>query len=148
MRISRIFSLSVLAGAMLTLFVPVEAQCNPGLHAGIIAQIVPLKPGYSMPAHVVLSFLLLNDSDSLADTGQHSWKIMIDGVPLPNPKVTGGILVPPGPLQPGEHREWGITFPLSDYFPHPGEYRVSWRGERFQSPTITIKISDNDVAAR
>jgi len=133
---------------MLTLFIPAEAQCNPGLHAGIVAQIVPLKPGYSEPAHVALSFLLLNDSDTPADIEAGSWKIIVDGVELPNPQVTGGALVPPGPLPPGQHREWSIGLPMTRHFAHAGEYRVSWRGERFQSPTIIIKISGENVAAR
>src|SRR6266849_4275730 len=43
--------------------VPANAQCA-GLHAGITAQLVQLKPGYTEPAHIQLIFLLINDSDS------------------------------------------------------------------------------------
>jgi len=44
-------------GAMLTRPNPVEAQCNPGLHAGIRVQIVSAKRVYSDPAHAHLSFV-------------------------------------------------------------------------------------------
>jgi hypothetical protein len=147
MRMSHVCGLGILAGAMLTLIVPVKAQCNPALHAGIRAQIVPIKDGYSQPAHV-----LFNDSDSAVDVAANSWKIVVDGVELSE----SGWIFGNGPmpatgwtqLQPGQHYELGKALPIAKYFTHPGEYRVSWRGERFQSPTITVKVSDKDFAAQ
>jgi len=147
-------SLGVLTGVLLTVFVatfvPAHAQCRPGLHAGIRAQIVPLKGGYTEPAHVQLSFLLLNDSESLVDVVASSWKIVVDGVELPDSGFIFGNGIAPGggwkTLRPGEHYSLGRSLPLDKYFTHRGEHRVSWRGEGFQSPTITVQITADPVA--
>src|SRR6185437_11917035 len=60
---------------------PVHSQCA-GLHAAITAQFVPIKSGYTQPAHVQLVFMLINDSDAAVDVKAGSWKIVIDGVDL------------------------------------------------------------------
>lgn len=141
---SRFGSLGMLTGVILTVCIatcaPAHAQCRPGLHAGIRAQIVH---GYTESAHVHLSFLLLNDSQSPIDVVANSWKIVVDGVEVPwifgGPTPVGGYTT----LHPGEHYELGKSLPPDKYFTRPGKYRVSWRGEGFQSPTITVTISDN-----
>src|SRR3954468_22024758 len=61
--------------------IPALSQCA-GLHGGITAQLVQLKPGYTEPAHVQLTFLLINDSDSPLDVAAASWKVVVDGVEL------------------------------------------------------------------
>jgi hypothetical protein len=50
------------------------------------------------------------------------------------------------PLSPGEHYELGKALSLDAYFPKPGEYRIAWKGSKFQSPTITLKLSEKDFA--
>src|SRR6266478_9940544 len=121
--------------------VPANAQCA-GLHAGITAQLVQLKPGYTEPAHIQLIFLLINDSDSPLDVDAASWKIVVDGVELSD----SGWIFGNGPmptdgwnsLQPGQYYELGKALPVDKYFPHAGEHKVSWRGQGFRSATITV----------
>jgi len=33
------------------------------------------------------------------------------------------------------------ALPISEYFPSNGQYKVSWKGAAFQSPTITVTIT-------
>jgi hypothetical protein len=125
----------------------IQAQCT-GLHAGITAQILSLKPGYaySDPEHVLLAFLVVNDSDSVRNVAVGSWKIVINGTELPDsqwifdngPEPVGGW----NELSPGESYRFSKTLPVSTYFKKPGEYRVSWKAEGFQSPAILIRIPD------
>jgi hypothetical protein len=130
----------------LAISVAVHAQCA-GLHAGITAQFVQVKPGYTEPAHVQMAFLLINDSDSAVDVKAGSWKIVIDGLELQDsdlifgngPMPTGGWTT----LEAGQYYELGKALPTSKYFPEAGEHKVSWRGDGFRSSTITIKVSSH-----
>jgi hypothetical protein len=55
------------------------SRCDcTGLHAGITAE---LTKGYSEPS-VMLSFILLNDSQKKLMATPESWKIVIDGKEL------------------------------------------------------------------
>jgi hypothetical protein len=64
LRIGRFAALiAVTLTTCLAVSVLTHAQCA-GLHAGITAQLVQVKPGFTEPAHVRLVFLLINDSDS------------------------------------------------------------------------------------
>lgn len=130
----------------LAISVPAHAQCA-GLHAGITAQFVQAKPGYTEPAHVQLVFLLINDSDSAIAVKAGSWRIVIDGVELQEsdwlfgngPMPTGGWTI----LQGGQYYELGKALPTDKYFPYPGEHKVSWRGEGFRSSTISIRVPEH-----
>jgi len=145
----RIGHFSALLAVRFTIFVaisiPALSQCA-GLHGGITAQLVQLKPGYTEPAHVQLTFLLINDSDSPLDVAAASWKIVVDGVELADsdwifgngPMLTDGWK----PLQPGQYYELGKVLPVDKYFRRSGEHKVSWKGKDFQSATITVKISN------
>lgn len=123
--------------------IPAEAQCD-GLHAGITAQFVRLKPGYTEPAHVQLVFLLINDSEAALDVRPGSWKIVVDGIELKDSDfILGNGPVPTGgwiPLQPGAYYELGKTLPANQYFGKPGKHTVAWKGEGFHSSTITIDV--------
>jgi hypothetical protein len=54
----------------------------------------------------------------------------------------------PGPvggwneLSPGQNYQFAKALPVSVYFKKPGEYRVSWKADGFQSPTILVRIPD------
>jgi hypothetical protein len=121
----------------------IMAQCT-GLHAGITAQLVPLKAGYSAPEHVLLAFLIVNDSDSKRNVAAGSWKLIINGTELPDtgmlfgngPRPVGGY----SELGPGENYQFGIELPVSDYFKVAGEYRISWKAEGFESSTVSVRI--------
>jgi len=126
--------------------VPVHSQCA-GLHAGITAQFVPIKPGFTAPAHVQLALVLINDSNDAFDVKAGSWKILIDGVELQDsdsifgngPTPTGGWTI----LQAGQYYELGKALPVSKYFQKAGEHKVSWKGNGFRSSTITVKVPNN-----
>jgi hypothetical protein len=128
----------------LAISVAVHAQCA-GLHAGITAQSVQVKPGSTEPADVQIEFLLINDSDSPVDVKAGSWKIVIDGVELQEsdwifengPMPAGGWTT----LEAGQHYEFGKALPTSKYFLEPGEHKVSWRGDGFRSSTIAVRVS-------
>jgi len=139
-----ICTVALLAGLFCSACAPLfKAQCA-GLHAGITAQLVPLKAGYSDPEHVLLAFLIVNDSDSVRNVAAGSWKLIINGAELPDSGMIFGN--GPGPvggwneLNPGENYQFGKGLPVSTYFKKPGEYRISWRAQGFQSSTVSIRI--------
>jgi len=113
-----------------------------GLHAGIRAQIMP--PATETPS-VMLSFILLNDSDAPVDVKPGSWKIVVDGTQLKDsghifgngPMPEGGYRI----LMPGESYEFGSALPIVQYFLPNGQHKVSWRGTGFESPTISVTIT-------
>ncbi len=121
----------------------INARCA-GLHAGITAQLVPLKAGYSDPEHLLLAFLIVNDSDSVRNVAARSWNLIVNGTELPDSGIIfGNGLGPVGgwnELNPGENYQFAKTLPVSVYFKKPGEYRVSWKADGFQSPTILVGI--------
>jgi hypothetical protein len=57
-----------------------QGNCT-GLHAGITAQLTQATQGYSEPS-VMVTFHLLNDSETAQATAPESWKIVIDGKEL------------------------------------------------------------------
>lgn len=111
-----------------------------GLHAGITAE---LTQGYSDPS-VMIGFVLLNDSESIQNTAPESWQIVIDGKVLKDsgwilgngPEPVGGY----GKLGVGAKYDFGKALPIAQYFPEKREYKVSWKGKYFQSPTVTVRI--------
>jgi hypothetical protein len=117
----------------------VRANCL-GLHAGITAQ---LTEGYSDPS-VMVSFHLLNDSETTQDSAPASWQIVIDGKELKDsgwifgngPGPVGGY----GKLAAGGTFDFGKALPIAKYFPEMQEHRISWKGQYFQSPTVTVTI--------
>jgi hypothetical protein len=122
----------------------IMAQCAC-LHAGITAQLVSLKPGYSDPEHVLLALLIVNDSDSTRNVSVGSWKLIVSGNELPDSDMIFGIgLAPAGgwsELNPGENCQFSKALQVSTYFKKPGVYRISRKAEGFRSPTITIRIA-------
>jgi hypothetical protein len=128
------FAFSIAPGAQ-----SVPGGCR-GLHADITAQ---LTRGYSAPS-VQVAFLLLNDSDTTLNPEPESWRLVIDDKPLEDsgilfgngPAPTGGY----GSLGSGRTFQFGKALPILQYFPEQREYRLSWRGKHFQSPTIVTRI--------
>jgi hypothetical protein len=121
-----------------------EASCS-GLHAAIRGELVRRDPPYTEPPFVMLTFILLNDSDAPINTVEGGWQIVIDGKELKDsdfifgngPGPVGGY----GILKPGESYELGKGLELSRYFPEEREYKVSWKGKGFQSSTITVRVT-------
>jgi len=114
----------------------------PGLQAGIRAQIMP---PYTETPSLLLTFVLLNDSETPLDVEAGSWRIVIDGDELKDsgwifgngPAPESGYKV----LNPGESYAFGKALPIAEYFLPNGQYKVSWKGTAFQSPTITVTIT-------
>jgi hypothetical protein len=120
----------------------------PGLHAGISAQLVTRKPPSTQPSFVMISFVLLNDRDSAADSYPGSWTLVVDGKELDDsgmifgngPMPVGGY----GTLAPGESYSFGKGLDLKGYFPVAGVYSLTWKGKEFQSPTLKVTIVKSD----
>jgi hypothetical protein len=119
-----------------------QGNCT-GLHAGITAQLTQATQGYSEPS-VMVTFHLLNDSETAQATAPESWKIVIDGKELSDsgwifangPEPVGGY----GTLATGSTFDFGTALPIAKYFPETKDYRISWKGRYFQSPTVTVRI--------
>jgi hypothetical protein len=122
---------------------PSRQQCH-GLHAGIRAELVRQKPPFTQPSYVMLTFLLVNDSEASVDVAPETWAVVINGKETKD----SGMLLGNGPvpadgwkaLKPGDHYEFGRGLELARYFPQSGEHQVSWKGQNFESATIIVKI--------
>lgn len=136
----RILPAAIVLCSSFILIIALHSQCAPGLHAGIQGPMLPIKNG----PYVLLSFLLLNDSDTEIAVKPESWKIVINGEELED----SGMIFDNGPmpakeltpLQPGDAHALMKPFPMKKYFPHPGRYTIAWKGSGFVSSTITIII--------
>ena len=92
----------------------------------------------------MVSFLLLNDSETSQNTAPESWKIVIDGKELKDsdwifgngPVPTGGY----GRLAAGETFDFGKALSIVSYFSDTPEHTICWKGKYFQSPTVTVTI--------
>jgi len=124
----------------------IDKSCR-GLHAGIRTEFVKRNPPYTRPSFVMVSFVLLNDTDTVEDTSEGSWKLVIDGKELDDSAmIFGSGLMPVGgwkTLNPGGTAEFGKGLDTDRYFPEAGDYKVSWKGDGFQSPTITVAVPAN-----
>jgi hypothetical protein len=90
---------------------------------------------------LLIHFTLVNDGSKTIDPRIESSKIIINGVELEN----SGFILSNGPrdrrwraVPPGDSLEF--TYALEDYFKEPGIYRVSWKGDNFETPTIVFRI--------
>jgi len=90
---------------------------------------------------LLIYFTLVNDGSRTIDPKIESSKIIINGVELGD----SGFILSNGPrdkrwraLPPGDSLEF--TYALEDYFKEPGVYRVSWKGENFETPTIAFRV--------
>jgi hypothetical protein len=121
-----------------------EQSCS-GLHAGIRAQLVRDDPNGSRPAFVNVSLILLNDGQSPINSTAGGWQIVIDGKELSDSSyLVGNGMQPEGgynTLNPGEWYELGKKLEISKYFHGLGQHTVSWKGQQFQSSTITVNIT-------
>jgi len=121
-----------------------ENTCG-GLHAAISGEVVRGDPLATQSPYVMLTFVLLNDSDAPINTVEESWQIVIDEKELKDsglifgngPRPVGGW----GVLKPGESFQFGKGLGPSNYFPKERDYKVSWKGKRFQSSTIVVRIT-------
>jgi len=102
-------------------------------------------PPYTKTPSLLLTFVLLNDSETPLDVEAGSWRIVINGDELKDsgwifgngPAPESGYKV----LNPGESYAFGKALPIAEYFLPNGQYKVSWKGPAFQSPTITVTIT-------
>ena len=121
-----------------------DKACN-GLHAAIGAEVVRRDPLATQSPYVMLTFVLLNDSDAPINTAEESWQIVIDGKELKESDIIFGNGLRPvggwGVLKPGQSFQFGKGLGLSNYFPEEREYKVSWKGKGFQSSTIIVRIT-------
>lgn len=116
-----------------------EGASCAGLHAGITAEV---SRGTNEPT-VQVGFLLLNDAETTLDVSAETWKLVIDGREFGQsdylfgngPTPSGGY----NKLKPGATYSFGKALRIAEFFPDRREYKISWKGEDFQSPTITFR---------
>jgi hypothetical protein len=115
-----------------------------GLHAAISGEVVRRDPLATQSPYVMVTFVLLNDSDAPINTAEESWQIVIDGKELKDSGLIFGNGIRPvgdwGILKPGESFQFGKGLKLGNYFPDEREYKVSWKRKGFQSSTIVVRI--------
>lgn len=124
----------------------IDKTCR-GLHAGILAEFVKRDTSNNQTPFVEVNFVLLNDGDTPQDTSPGTWTLVIDGKESSDsgmmfgngPRPTGGWRT----LNSGEAAEFGIALEVSKYFTEAREYRLSWKGAGFQSPTIIFSPPAN-----
>jgi hypothetical protein len=125
----------------------IDKTCR-GLHAGIHAEFVKYDPSNNQTPFVMVSFVLLNDGDTPQDTSPGTWTLVIDGKESSDsarmfgngPRPTGGWRT----LNSGEAAQFAYALEVSKYFTEAREYRLSWKGAEFQSPTITFNTPANN----
>lgn len=90
---------------------------------------------------LLIHFTLVNDGIKAIDPKIESSKLMINGEELDD----SGFLLSGGPkdarwnaLPPGDTLEF--AYALEGYFKKPGIYRVSWKGEDFETSTIVFRV--------
>jgi hypothetical protein len=88
-----------------------------------------------------IEFTVVNDSDQTIDPKIAESVIVINGQDL----ADSARILSHGPrdtrysaLSPGDHLRF--VYALGDPFRRPGVYRVSWRGEGFQSPEVVFRV--------
>jgi hypothetical protein len=134
---------AAIAAAIAFYSISAMAQCSAGLHAGINWRTETVKLGGVDTRRVTLEFLLLNDSDAPLDVARPSWKIVVNGVALPE----SGFIFGNGPdshpspiLDPGDNIQIFKALDIDKFFTNPGEYKIYWEGDCFKSPTIAVTI--------
>jgi type II secretory pathway pseudopilin PulG len=90
---------------------------------------------------LTIEFNLVNDGETMIDPKITDSMIVINGKELAESGLILGKRPEDArfkPLLPGDHLQFSLA--LGDHFKQPGIYRVSWKGNGFQSPEITIRI--------
>ena len=115
---------------------------RPNLWAGLSVNRPLFHAGWTKD--LAIHFTLVNDGSETINPRIGSSRIIINGVALENSDFIFGN----GPrdarwnaLPPGDALEF--TYALENYFKQPGIYRVSWKGESFETPTIVFRVTPN-----
>lgn len=95
----------------------------------------------NLKAPLRMSFVVVNDGDKATDANVESSRLIVNGKAL----VDWPFIVANGPrdarwksLPPGEHLEFAYDF--SEYFTAPDTYRVTWKGDGFESAEMVFRI--------
>jgi hypothetical protein len=88
-----------------------------------------------------IEFSLVNDGDKVIDPKIPESRIIVNGEEL----ADSGLIIGNGPkaarfkaLSPGDSLQLSLL--LGDHLKAPGTYRVSWKGDGFQSSEIVLRI--------
>src|SRR5688572_27061514 len=114
-------------------------QEHPKLWAALSVSRPLFYAGWTI--ELLVHFTLVYDGSNTINPKIESSKIIINGVELKD----SGFVFGNGPrdtrwraLPPGDSLEF--TYALEGYFKEPGIYRVSWKGEHFETPTIVFRV--------
>lgn len=114
-------------------------QEHPKLWASVSVSRPLFHAGWTK--ELLVHFTLVNDGSKTIDPKVESSKIIINGDEVRD----SGFIFGNGPrdkrwraLPSGDSLEF--TYALESYFKQPGIYRVSWKGENFETPTIVFRV--------
>jgi hypothetical protein len=90
---------------------------------------------------IMIHFTLVNDATRTIDPKERAWRLVINGEDFPDP----GFIFGTGPrddrwkaLPAGDSLRFSKA--LGRYFKEPGIYRVSWKGEGFETLPIEFRV--------
>lgn len=137
----RLQAIILLAAGLLAAAAPPEEAAKVGDKSW--AAISVNRPVFSegTETQILISVALVNDGDKVVDPRVDSSRLLVNGKELKDwPIVIGN-----GPrderwqaLPPGDYLSSACD--VTEYFRKPGTYRVSWRGQGFQSPEIVFRV--------
>ena len=134
-----IFMIALLATGLLFFSWASANQERPKLWAALSVSRPLFHAGATK--ELLVHFTLVNDGIKTIDPKIEASKIIINGEELDS----SGLILGNGPrdtrwkaLPPGDTLEF--TYALEDYFKGPGIYRVSWKGDNFETPTIVFRV--------
>lgn len=88
-----------------------------------------------------LQFAMFNDGDKVMHPNRGSWHLLINGKDQPDFQWT----LANGPhsgrdeaLPPGEYLNF--AYAVGDWFKKPGNYKVVWKGDNFESAPIYFRV--------
>ena len=110
-----------------------------GLWAAVSVSEPEFQEGWTK--QLVMSFSLVNDGTKVVDPKVESWRLVING----GEAADSGFIFGNGPrdarwkaLPAGDSLRF--AYAMGRYFKEPGIYRVSWKGEGFETLPIEFRV--------
>ena len=130
---------AILGGGFLFYSYSHAKQLRPKLWAAISVSDPLFQEGGTKD--LMIHFTLVNDGNAVVDPRIESSKISVNGEELENSGFIFGNGIRSSnwnALAPGDALRF--TYGLEQYFLKPGIYKVSWKGEDFETSTIVFRV--------
>lgn len=128
--------------ALLPAFLSASGQETPRLWAAISVSDPVFEEGWTKD--LMIHFALVNDGAATIDPKVGTWKLVINGEELADSGFIFGNGIRDArweALPAGDKLRFGYA--LEQYFKKPGIYRVSWKGEGFETLPIEFRVMPN-----